>query len=714
MGWTQLRPLQVRAIQQIMWSEVPVVLAAATASGKTEAAFLPILSRIADQPHGAVRVIYIGPLKALINDQFARIEELCGYREVPVFRWHGDVSISHKEKLVKSPGGVLLITPESLESLFVNRSQYLLALFGGLRFIVIDELHSFLDNERGLHLRSLLSRVAPLVQTPGGARPVALSATIGDFSVARRFVSPDQPDRVALIDDRAADKEIKLRIHGYRAKVAAEEDENPDKPPEAMYRTARDIVKHCSGAANLVFTNARGDVEEYADLCNRIAQEQRLADRFLVHHGSLSAEIRQETEYTMKQGIAATTLCSSTLEMGIDLGSVKMVSQVGAPWSAASLKQRLGRSGRKAGQPQILRTYIHCRSDGFEADLFGRLNLDLLQAVAVTELMLEGWVEPSQPPQRDLSTLVQQIISMIAQTGGIRADLLYDRLCGRGAFGGVDRAIFARLLRQLAAQDVIEQMDAGDLILGLLGERLRKDKGFYAVFPTPEEYAVLHQGVVLGKLECAHQKGDHLLFAGRRWKVIDVDDERLQMHVEPARGWKRPRFGGGVGKIHPAIRQKMRQVLSSASRLAYLDPEAQSLLDEARRAAASAGVLSKDCIALGPRRTAWFTWTGSQIQQTLSAMFKCTKVDAADELVALCFELDEQALAAALANCLHADLAPEQIAANLSVRQRRKYDAYLGDALLNWSLAGDAADLRGARELLGRAVGGQGPGQHAT
>jgi ATP-dependent Lhr-like helicase len=166
MQWTNLRPLQVDAIRYLLQTEGDAILSAATASGKTEAAFLPILSKIAAQPRDSVRVIYVGPLKALINDQFGRIEELCNHLDVPVHRWHGDVPASKKAKLVQNPGGVLLITPESLESLFINRSSALRSLFGGLEFVVVDELHSFLDNERGLHLRSLLSRLNGVAVLP--------------------------------------------------------------------------------------------------------------------------------------------------------------------------------------------------------------------------------------------------------------------------------------------------------------------------------------------------------------------------------------------------------------------------------------------------------------------------------------------------------------------------------------------------------------------
>jgi len=229
-------------------------LAPAPHQEKPEAAFLPVLSAIADEGEGSVRTIYVGPLKALINDQFMRVEELCGYLDMPVHRWHGDVSAAAKAKLVAKPGGVLLITPESLESLFVNRSTALGKLFHGLRFVVIDELHSFLDNERGRHLRSLLYRVAALTEKP--LRLIGLSATLGEPLVAKQYLDRDQPDRVHWINGVAAESELKLRLHAY---VRAGEKEllkpaptEQEEIPTYARDMANDLVSHCRGQTNLI------------------------------------------------------------------------------------------------------------------------------------------------------------------------------------------------------------------------------------------------------------------------------------------------------------------------------------------------------------------------------------------------------------------------------------------------------------------------------
>jgi ATP-dependent helicase Lhr and Lhr-like helicase len=213
MQWTALRPIQVDAIRAVLQTKDDLIISARTASGKTEAAFLPILSRVLDQPFGSVRAMYVGPLKALINDQFRRLEELCEHAEIPVHRWHGDVAQSQKHALFDQPSGILLITPESLESLFVNRSTRLPGLFRHLSFVVIDELHAFIGRERGTHLRSLLYRLERHAET--GYRIAALSATLGDLSGTAAWLRPGHAERVQIISDLSEQKAVRYRIYGY-------------------------------------------------------------------------------------------------------------------------------------------------------------------------------------------------------------------------------------------------------------------------------------------------------------------------------------------------------------------------------------------------------------------------------------------------------------------------------------------------------------------
>jgi len=720
MGWNSLRLLQAQAIQAILKTDKDIILSAATASGKTEAAFLPILSRIADEPVGSVRAMYVGPLKALINDQFRRIQDLCEHLEVPVFHWHGDVSATEKARLIERPGGVLLITPESLESLFINRSQYLAKIFGGLRFVVIDELHSFLDKERGLHLRSLLSRLRQLMEANPDTPPyrvAALSATIGDFALGQQYVNPRDPAAVTVLTDKGSEKEIRYRIYGYCVPSIKEpqEDQDEDRGKDEqesktdpllpfLQKMASDIVGHCKGQSNLVFANSKADVEVFSDLAQQIGKDQGLIDPFLVHHGSLSAFIREDTEQIMKSGRPATTFCSSTLEMGIDIGSVKMVGQIGPSWSVSSQLQRMGRSGRHDNEPRVMRVYIECGEPGPRSDIFDRLHLPMIQAIAITELMLTHWLEPPRPPQCDLSTLTQQVMSVIAETGGLPAAEIYQRLCKRGPFGAIAPELFGKCLRVLGGKDVIEQMANGDLILGLLGERLRKDKGFYATFASEEEFSVMHDGHVLGTVQAAPRSRDHILFAGRRWQVMDVDVERREIHVQPAKGWKRPKFSGGPGEVHPIVRQKMRDVLSAESLYAYLDKQAAELLGYAKKSAKDTGICQEGFIATGPRNSALMTWTGSRIQDTLAAMFRSRGLPCEDEGIALTFRVPLDTLLAAVQEMAGRQWEPLQLAKQVMPRLRRKYDWLLNEELLDVCISRDALDCDGAAKLLRQLV----------
>jgi ATP-dependent Lhr-like helicase len=696
MRWDSLRPIQVDAIRAVLETDADIVIAAETAGGKTEAAFLPILSRIAAEPTGSVRALYVGPLKALINDQFARLEELCRYVEIPVHRWHGDVGANRKSKLLEAPGGVLLITPESLESLFVNRTTELPRLFGGLRFVVIDELHAFLSASRGLHLQSLLRRLAGRTggPTPEPPRLVGLSATIGDLEAAQRFLDPDAPGSVCIIEDEDGGSEVRYRVHAYSEPVS-EEDDDDEARADTRRRMARDIFDHCQGHTNLVFANARRDVEIFGDLCNGIAAAEGFRDAFPVHHGSLSREIRFDAEAIMKSGRPVTTICSSTLELGIDIGSVRAVGQIGAPWSVASLKQRLGRSGRTAGEPRIMRVYLRLAPPD-DPDPLRRLQLPLVRTVAVTGLMIEHWSEPDHLPRCDLSTLTQQVISVIAETGGVRADALYDTLCRGGAFRGTDERLFAQLLRQLGAKDVVEQMAGGDLILGLAGERIRAQRDFYAVFETPLEYHVVADGRPLGSLPLIGipSEQDHLILAGRRWEVIAVDHDRHELRVTPGHGRKPPLFGGGIGDIHPKIVERMQSVLTATDEPAYLDTEARAALARARAEyeRLSDGGRSR-FVGLGRTKTIWFTWAGSRAQLTLAAALRCAGVDARDAEIA--FELpgtvgDAQAIVRSLAAAL-AD--PEAVAAAVAPKAFRKYDHLLDEDLLTRAVLQDRLDF---------------------
>ncbi|MEA2489470.1 MAG: ATP-dependent helicase Lhr and Lhr-like helicase, partial [Acidobacteriota bacterium] len=466
-GWSELRDVQELAAQTILRGDGDAIITAATAAGKTEAAFLPICSTLVDEASTGVQVLYVGPLKALINDQWRRLDGLCQSLEIPVHKWHGDVNASARAKLMRDPDGILLITPESLEAMFVRRGPEVARIFAGLRFIVIDELHAFIGSERGMQLQSLLHRLESVLHR--NVRRIGLSATLGDMTIAADFLRlPNGRSAApAVIQADGSSSTIMVRLHGFLRglKPAAEvlkegEGEEDDVTSRSI---AQHLFKNLRGSNNLVFANARSNVERYTDLLSRMCQAASLPQEFHAHHGSLSRELRTDVELRLKEGAGPlTVICTSTLEMGIDIGAVKSVAQIGVPPSVASLRQRLGRSGRR-GEPAVLRLYIEEETVTERTAPQDAIRAKLVETIAMVNLLLEKWNEPPLADAVHGSTLVQQLLSLIAQYGGITPVDAYAMLCDRGPFRGITRPMFMELLRSLKTHELIEQVSNGEL-----------------------------------------------------------------------------------------------------------------------------------------------------------------------------------------------------------------------------------------------------------
>ena len=641
--WTGLRGVQEQAIPVVIGSDSDVVIAAATASGKTEAAFLPLISKAvaSPKPQAGFRLLYVSPLKALINDQFGRLRDLCESLQIPVHPWHGDISASKKSKARKTPDGILLITPESLEALFVLRGLELTQMFQGLEAVIVDELHAFLGSERGRHLSSLLTRLEGSVGHP--VRRIGLSATLGDMSLACEWLRRDAAENIAVIVDRSDGGELQLQIKGMvqalpsddlKEDGAKEHEELVDGEP--VGNTSRQIAEHLfaqlRGEWHLIFAGSRQRVEEFSDLMLQLSEQARLPNEFFPHHSNLSRDHREFLEHRLKDGrLPTTAICTSTLELGIDIGDVKSVAQIGAPGSVASLRQRLGRSGRRPGQPAILRGYVVERDQGTESGVCDRLRLRLAQSVAVIELLISGWCEP--PPQQalHLSTLVHQVLSVIAQRGGARARDLYLLLCRHGPFSNVSQDLFARLLKQIGGPDVslIEQSTDGLLLLGREGEMLVEHYSFYAVFQTPEEYRIESAERHLGTLPIMHvlAVGMTIIFSGRRWRIVEVHDREKTIRVIPDPSGVPPSFGGEGEALHDGVAEQMRQVLSGSAVPAYLDRQAQALLLEGRSWFEKLGLRVSSLISNDDGGTTVFPWQGTVAVQTLMLAMRSHSLD---------------------------------------------------------------------------------------
>ena len=697
-GWDELRPLQVAAIDVILDSEDHVILAAATASGKTEAAFLPILSTIAAEPLDSVQALYISPLKALINDQFRRLEDLCAYAEIPVHRWHGDVSATDKQHLRKSPRGVLLITPESLESQFINHDRHLQRIYAQLRFVIVDELHAFLDNVRGIHLRSLLARL----NIAAGVKPrrLGLSATIGDFAPAQSFLCAASPDSVRVIEDATQRKELRVGVKGYvEARGAGESDPNQTNTragATGLGAIAVDIAQRFRVESNLIFCNSRRQTELLADKLRALAEQEHWPrNPFLLHHGSLSRELREDAERELKSGEPVTAICTSTLEMGIDLGSVRAIGQVGPTWSVASLVQRLGRSGRREGESQILRLYTLDDAVTEHSSLTDRLFPELIRAIALLDLHREQWLEPPEHDRFHFSTCIHQILSVLRQTGGASAAHLHDVLCQRGAFQRIEQPAFAALLRGLAAKLLIEQVPTRELILAPIGERIVESRDFYAAFASRIEYRIESDGQQIGVLpqDSIPAEGEFLLLAGRRWRVNLIDHGSKRVLVVPAKGWKQPRFAGGISGIHSVVTQRMRQVLAEDTGYSFLNAAAARLLADARQSFRTARLDEQDtATSLGG--VEWFPWHGSRVLLTLEL---CAKADGLktdrDDLCLRYRQLDCSEFVAHRARIASGAFTAEQLIALVPDLQRDRFDEHVPESLLRQAFLEEVLDL---------------------
>jgi ATP-dependent Lhr-like helicase len=619
--WANLRDIQERAISPILDGGRDVIISATTAGGKTEAAFLPICSKVIAQPNGSVRALYISPLKALINDQFDRLDRLCEKLEIPVHRWHGDVSSSQKQQVLSDPAGILLITPESLEALFVLRGTAIAKLFGGLDFIVVDELHSFIGSERGQQLQSLLTRLEWVLRRR--IPRIALSATLSDMELAAEFLRPGTALPCEILVSNDSGQEVRLQIRGYRVKspdpAAVRDRARVDPLDDAVVpMIGAHLFEVLRGKDNLIFANSRRNVEIYGDHLRRLCEQVRVPNEFWPHHGSLSKELREQAESVLKDtSVPASVVCTTTLEMGIDVGSVATIAQIGVPPSVAGLRQRLGRSGRR-GEPSIMRIYIEEPEIEADSPPQDQLRAELVQTIAMVRLLIAKWCEPPNVGALHLSTLVQQLLSLIAQYGGAKAVEAWRVLCRDGAFPAVTEEVFIRLLRALGRHDLIIQSSDGTLLLGVKGERIVNHYSFYTAFVTPEEYHLVSGGHELGTLPISHplSEGSYIIFAGQRWLVVGLDIERRIVNLEPSPAGRAPRFTGGSAEIHERIRQEMRIIYESTDVPPFLDPNACALLQEGREGYARYQ-LNEVSVVEYESNVALFCWSGDRVLDTL-------------------------------------------------------------------------------------------------
>lgn len=626
-SWESLRAVQLAAAKTIFETDHHLLLTSTTASGKTEAAFFPILSELWERPAHSVGVLYIAPLKSLINDQFYRMEDLLTESGIPVTHWHGDVSASHKKKLLDHPSGILQITPESLESMLINRSNDIVRLFGDLRFVVIDEVHTLTGVDRGNQIQCQLSRISRLIGRQ--VRRVGLSATVGDPEKAAAWLAGDSNIPVDV---------PQIPPEGIRWRLGLEhfffQNDNPDqterekatKPQkgaelDAGYEYMYDCVKDKKA---LVFSNSREETEYLTATFRQIAARRGEPDVFLIHHGNLSAALREDAELRMKNDERPVVTCATvTMELGIDIGRLERVLQNDAPNSVSSFLQRLGRSGRRGQPPEMMMVFR-------EEDPLPNTPLPqlfpwgLLRAIAIIQLYLEErFIEPPRAKKMPVSLLFHQTLSILAAAGELTAKALAERVLALPPFRQIDKEDYRTLLVSMLNHDFLEMTEEKGLIVGLAGERLLRSFQFYAVFKDSEDFTVRagdpEKGSAeeIGTITTPPPVGDRFALAGRVWEVEELDIPRKLIYVHPVAGKMEVSWPGDSGAIHTKILERMRRVLTEDTVYPYLKPNAAHRLEVARHLARNTGVGERMLIHLGGSTWCLFPWLGTISFRTL-------------------------------------------------------------------------------------------------
>lgn len=632
--WENLRAVQLAAGDAIFNTDDNVLLCASTASGKTEAAFFPILTELYENPPVSVGALYIAPLKALINDQFYRLDDLCREADIPVWHWHGDVSQSHKTKLLKNPSGILQITPESLEALLMHKHMYIPKLFCDLRYVVIDEIHSLMRAQRGGQTMCLIERLSRL--SGSSPRRIGLSATIGDPEKAGEFLAMGSGRNTFIPKIAAAPVKWRLSMeHFYVApennptKTDSENtalqrlDTPSDIAPEGADPGFKYIFEHTKNKKCLVFVNSREECEAVTTTLRRYCEKNNEPDRFLIHHGNLSASFRETAEDAMKDDSRTdTTVTTATLELGIDIGRLERAFQVDAPFTVSSFLQRMGRTGRRGLPPEM---WFVIREDEPEmrAMLPDTVPWKLLQGIALVQLYREEkWVEPPSDSGYPYSLLYHQTMATLASSGEMTARELAKKVLTLGYFKNISIDDFGILLKHLIKIEHIEKTDEGGLIVGIKGERIINSFKFYAVFQENEEFTVRNDSHELGTVVMPPPAGEKLAIAGKVWTVLDIDRKRHLVYVEPVKGQVPAYFGQCPGAVDTRVLERMKQALSEDTVYPYLMENAVARLKKARDVASRAGITEHSLINLGGDMWCLFPWLGSYAFLALERFIK--------------------------------------------------------------------------------------------
>ena len=579
-GWTSFRDVQERSFDILFGTDDSLLISSGTSSGKTEAALIPVVSSLHNHPAEGFGAMYVGPTRALIDDQFSRLERMLRESGIPVVGWHGDVDGYRKGRAMEKPRGILQITPESLEGLIDNHRDALRGMFGDLRFVVVDEVHSFMASDRGLQLLCELERIQRICGC--SPRRIGLSATLSDPKSAADWLGSgsDRAVRVVSSDDRRS-----CRIGIKHFSFPPEDPEGRRKAAVSRYYS--ELFRLTDPYGCIVFTNSRAGAERTARSLTKVSQAKGSRNPVRVHHGSLSGTVRHTAEDDLRGDVPATVVATVTLELGIDIGGLDRIVQIGAPYSCSSMVQRMGRSGRRGGRQELI---MFCNDDHAEwRPGIPGVSLELARGIAETELYLnDGWTEPLSPDPVPYGMLFHQTLAELKGTEEyLRFGDLCDRVLSLSPFSSIPREDYRLLLKHMINKGTLIQTEDLTLLIGPKGEPVAYGKDFPAVFESRSETEIRSGGSTVGTVQGEPDVGATVALAGRVWMIVRRGDgwaDAVETEGEADAKWK-----SEAPVVHTGVVRKTREVLASDDDYRYLDADARETLASSRSAFRESG-----------------------------------------------------------------------------------------------------------------------------
>ncbi|MBW8800533.1 MAG: DEAD/DEAH box helicase [Streptomyces sp.] len=693
LGWPDLRPLQRAAITPLMDGQDAVLLAP-TAGGKTEAACFPLLSAMTEQGWTGTSVLYLCPLKALLNNLVGRVDAYAQWLGRRAALWHGDTKESQRQRIRAEAPDVLLTTPESLEAMLIGVKTDHAHLLGGVRAVVVDEVHAFAGDDRGWHLLAVLERLERVTGRP--IQRIGLSATVGNPAQLLHWLQG------AGAESRAG----QVVAPGVQLPPASDGASHPDKAatarlPRPAGEVELDYVGSLDNAAKLIAALHRG--EKRLVFCDSRRQVEELGAALrarevtvFLSHASLSVDERTRSEQAFAEARDCVIVSTSTLELGIDVGDLDRVIQIDSPASVASFLQRIGRTGRRPG------TVRNC--------LFLTTRKEtLLQASGLLLLWSRGWVEPVLPPPDPRHLVAQQLLAVALQQHKL-GDQLWDRQWN--GLAPFDRSA-APILRFLTKEGFLDS-DGGMLFIGPEAERRFGKRHFIeltASFTAPPQFTVLSGRTEIGRTDPSvlteERPGPRrLLLGGRSWQVTYIDWLRKRVFVEPADGGGIAKWmNGGVAGLSYALTRAMREVLLGTDPPVSLTRRAEACLAEQRETDAPDTVHPGGTLVTRVGKDVrWWTWAGYRANATLAATLRSV-TDPLQRPTDAWLRLRED-LTPADWRAAREDVGDNLVLPDVDHRAVRglKFSAALPERLAVATVAARLADFESARSVLRESV----------